>query len=163
MATTVGSPTTGFNISAVLTGGAAPAPVTSNVNESLNESLTVGAAAFNVNCVYSAPFTVTNGTPKTWDLTSITDALGNALVFTNVTAIAVKNLSVTSGQDMTLGGAISNSILTAFPVVMAAQPQLSGLALCGIELTVDGTHKILELTVAAGTAVAGQITIFGRQ
>jgi hypothetical protein len=161
MATTISSPQISFTASAQLTSGAAPAPLQSSVNQQLTTALTVGSSAGNVGLVISEAFTVTSGTPFTIDVTNATDPCGNAVDMAVVTDIFLTNLSTTSGQDMTLGGAVTNFLIGAQQPVKA-QTGKSGIALCGIELTVSSTVKVLEVTVAAGTSVAGQITIFGR-
>lgn len=162
MATTVNNPIATLGATAYLTGGAAPAPATANVNQALSRNPTVGSSAFNVQYVFSEAFAVTYGTPFSVDLTSVTDALGNAIDFSYITDIFVKNLSVTSGQNMTVGGSITNTIMTVCPFTLIAQPQLSGCELSGLELAVNSGAKVLEINVAAGTSVAGQLTVFGR-
>jgi hypothetical protein len=159
---TVSSPTVKLSVSANLSTGAAPAPSSSVVNQGITGSPTVGSAAFNVNKVISKAFTITTGTPYSIDLNASTDPFGVAVSMTKVTDIILTNLSTTAGQDMTLGSSVSNSFMGAMPVDAVAQPTLSGICLRGIEKTVDATHKVLEITVAAGTAVAGQITVLGR-
>lgn len=162
MSTTVASPSIKISASAALSSGAAPAPANSNAAPSLSSSPAVGSSAFNVNKVISQAFSITSGTPFTIDLNAATDPLGGSVSMSVVTDIILQNLSVTAGEDMTLGGAVSNFIIGALPVLAKGQPQGSGICLRGIELAVDGTHKILEVTIAAGTAVAGQITVMGR-
>jgi hypothetical protein len=161
MATTVASPALAASVTANLTGGAPPAPSQSPVNHSYNPTLTVGAAAGQSNKVYSAPFTVTTGTPLALDLTTLVDPLGGALNFSAVTSILITNDSTTAGQDFTIGGG-TNGLFTAAPNIVAANGGAYFISNPTAQITVDGTHKILTIAVAAGTGVGGKVTIVGR-
>jgi hypothetical protein len=160
MASTMTSPQIAAAIQAGLAGGAAPAPSTSNVNHSAALTPAVGGSAGQVNKIYSAAFTVTTGTPLSIDLTALTDPLGAALNFTNVAAILISNDSVVAGQDFSVGGG-TNGLFTAAPNIIAANGGMYLLANPNPGITVDGTHKIITITVAAGTGVGGKITVLG--
>jgi hypothetical protein len=164
MSTTVSSPQISAAIHASLAGGAAPAITTSNVIHDVTEAPTVGSATGNVNKVYSAPFTIAaSGTPTSIDLSAATDPLGNALNFGTIHAIIVENLSVTPGEDITIGAG-TNGVVASVPLIAygGAVPGWLAYNAGSTGLTVDATHKIITLTAAAGTNVAGKITVIGK-
>lgn len=163
MASTLTSPQISATIKGSLAGGAAPATATSNPNHSPVEAPVVGSTSGQCNLIYSAPFAVSNGSPLALDLTSLQDPLGAALNFSQAHAILIENDSTTAGQDMTIFGG-SNGLLAASTAILYAGTapgfQLLNFGTTGV--TVDSTHKIIQIAVAAGTNVAGKITVLGK-
>jgi hypothetical protein len=162
MATLLSSPSVTSSVTANLTGGAAPAPSQSPVNHTYAPAvpLAVGSGAGQANKCYSAAFSVTSGAPLLLDLTALTDPLGGALNFTNVSEILITNDSTTAGQDFTIGAG-TNGLFTAAPNVVRANGGQWHLTDVNPGITVDGTHKIFQIANASGTA-SGKITILGR-
>jgi hypothetical protein len=88
--------------------------------------------------------------------------MGNALGMVHVTGVLVENDSTTAGQDFTVGGGTN-------PVLGTNQgtAQANGGVFCIVNPSpgysvVGGTSDTLQISVAAGTNVAGKITILGR-
>jgi hypothetical protein len=162
MATLLASPSVTSSVTANLTGGAAPAPSQSPVNHTYAPAvpLSVGNGAGQANKCYSAAFSVTSGSPLLLDLTTLTDPLGGALNFGTVVDILITNDSVTAGQDFTIGGG-TNGLFTAAPNTVQANGGQWHWTGVNPGLATDGTHKILQIANASGTA-AGKITILGR-
>ena len=161
MPSTLSSPQVSAAIVSTITGGASPAPSTANVNHAAARTPTVGSGAGNVNKIYSAAFTVTNGAPLSLDLTALTDPLGQANNFGTVYSILITNDSTTAGQDFTCFGGTNGLIATSTELCYAnGGAKLLDTGTTGI--TVDGTHKIITIAVAAGTAVPGKITVIGK-
>lgn len=160
MAATLTVPKAQAKITATLTGGQAPATGQWAVNHSVLNAPDVGSSAGQSNKVHSLNYLVSNGTPLTIDLTSTVDPSGAAIAFSFVNAILVSNDSVAAGQDLTVGGG-SNPIVPASPAV---QPNGGAYYVSAPNpgITVDSTHKILQITVAAGTNVPIQVTVLGR-
>jgi hypothetical protein len=162
MSTTLSNPSAGVQLKCQLTAGSSPAVVTSQVNHQPNISLGAGSTAGNVNACFSESFTVSNGSPLTINLASANDPLGNALSIVHVTSVLVENDSTTAGQDFTIGGG-------THPVLGTDQgtAQANGGAFFVFNpnpgySVVGGTSDTLQISVAAGTNVAGKVTIFGR-
>ena len=161
MAAVLSNPAISCAITCNMSGGAAPAPATAVINDATARQATVGSSAGNVNKIYSAVFTVTNGTPLVFDVTSLTDALGNALNFGTVYAIKITNSSTTAGQDFTLYGG-TNPILAASTELCYANGGVKLLDTGTTGIAISGSVKTIQITVAAGTGVAGVITIIGK-
>jgi hypothetical protein len=162
MSDTMNNPQVSAQINASLSGGAAPATASSNIAHNVANALVVGASAGQVNKAYSSPFTVSNGSPLVLDLnTGLTDPLGNALVFTKVAAILISNDSTTTGEDFTLGGG-TNPLFTTAPNIVAAKGGAYLIVNPVAQITVDSTHKTIQIAVAAGTNVPGKITVIGQ-
>jgi hypothetical protein len=162
MSTTLSNPSASVQLKCQLTAGASPALVSSQVNHQPNISLGAGSTGGNVNECFSEAFTVSAGTPITISLPSANDPLGNALSFVHVTSVLVENDSTTAGQDFTVGGG-------THPVLGTDQgtAQANGGAFFVFNpnpgySVVSGTSDTLQISVAAGTSVAGKVTIFGR-
>jgi hypothetical protein len=162
MSTTLSNPTATVQLKCQLTGGAAPAPVTSQVNHQPNVVLGPGNSAGNVDGCFSEPFTVSAGTPLTISMTALNDPLGNPITFVHVTSVLMENDSTTAGQNFTVGGG-------THPVLGTDQgsAQANGGAFLVFNpnpgySVVSGTSDTLQITVAAGTSVSGKLTILGR-
>jgi hypothetical protein len=162
MSTILSNPLASLQLKCQLTAGAAPAVVTSQVNQQPNISVGAGNSAGNVDRCFCEPFTVTAGMPLTINVSSAADPIGNALGMVHVTSILVENDSTTAGQDFTVGGG-------THPVLGTDQgtAQANGGIFCVFNpnpgySVVSGTSDTLQISVAAGTNVPGKITIFGR-
>jgi hypothetical protein len=81
--------------------------------------------------------------PTTIDLTSLVDAYGNSISFTTVLHLMIVNNDAT--HNITVGGG-TNGLFAALPVLYAG-----GCYNLTTTFTVDGTHKLLLITPAAGT------------
>lgn len=161
MSDTMTNPQVSLQISASLTGGAAPATASSAVAHTIANALTSGSGAGQVNKTYSSAFTVTSGSPLVLDLTTgLVDPLGNALVFSEVSAILISNDSTTAGQDFTIGGG-TNPLFASAPNIVAANGGAWMILNPTAQITVDSTHKTVQISVAAGTSVPGKITVIG--
>lgn len=121
----------------------------------------IGTVTNQVNLVFQNDFTVATGTPITFDLTSLTDPAGAAINFGHVTHFHVENFSTITGEDLTIGGG-TNGLFAADPKPVRANGGNVQHADPNPGILVDGTHKIIQLAAAAGTAVLGRITIIGR-
>lgn len=161
MAATLSNPQISAAITSGMAGGALPATATGSISDGTARGAVVGSGAGQVNKIYSAAFTVTSGTPFTIDLTTLTDLLGNAITFGTYIASKITNLSVTTGQDFTCFGGTNGLLATSTELCYAnGGNKLHDTGTTGI--TVDSTHKIIQITVAAGTSVAGTITVIGK-
>jgi len=162
MATTLSNPTASVQVKCLLTAGAAPAVVASQVNHQPNIAIGAGNTVGNVDRCFCEAFTVSAGTPLTVNVGSATDPMGNALGIVHVTSVVVENDSTTAGQDFTVGGG-------THPVLGTDQgtAQANGGVFCLVNpnpgyAVVSGTSDTLQVLVASGTSVAGKITILGR-
>jgi hypothetical protein len=162
MATTLTNPSASVQLKCQLTSGAIPAVVTSQVNHQPNLGLGAGSTAGNVDRCFSEPFSVSSGTPLTINVTTALDPLGTALGAMHVTAVLVENDSTTAGQIFTVGGGMHPVLGTDQGTAQAnggdflvVNPN-PGYAATG------GSADTLTIAVAAGTNVAGKVTILGR-
>ena len=162
MATALSNPSASVQVKCQLAAGAPLAVVTSQVNHQPNLSLGAGNSAGNVDRCFSEAFTVTSGTPLTINVTTALDPLGTAIACVHVTSVLVENDSTTAGQDFTVGGG-------THPVLGTDQgtAQANGGVFFVINpspgYTVSsGSADTLSIAVAAGTNVAGKVTILGR-
>lgn len=90
---------------------------------------------------YWKQYTVTT-TPTSVDLTALTDWAGNALSFSTVKALLIVNRGTVT---VTTGGG-TNAVIPSQDVTAG------GCRLLQSTVTVDGTHKIITLTAASGSA-----------
>jgi len=121
----------------------------------------VGTSAGNVNLLAPYSFTLATGTPLSIDLTAAIDAGGNTVTFGHLTHYVLENLSTVSGENIAIGGG-SNGVFTLDPTTAKPNGGAKFLADPNPGITIDSTHKIITLAAAAGTAVAGRITFYGR-
>lgn len=84
-----------------------------------------------------------SGSPTSIDLTSLTDAYGVAISFTTVKHLLICNNDGTNA--VTVGGG-TNGLFSALPSLIGG-----GAYNLTTNFTVDGTHKIILITPAAGT------------
>lgn len=163
MSTTLSNVSIAAAITAALAGGAAPATVSGNVQHNCADTPTVGSSTGNVNKVYSAAFTVDTGTPLSLDLTSLVDPLGQTNNFGTVHAILIENLSIVAGRDFTVFGGTNGLVATSTTLIYAGtKPGFLLIDFGTTGIAVDGTHKIITIAVAAGTGIAGKITVVGK-
>jgi hypothetical protein len=160
MASTLSSPKVALSISGTLSAGAAPAIASAAILHQAILSLTVGASAGQVNKAFSAPVSVTTGTPLVIDLTTAADPLGNVPAFTKVSTILFTGANGAT-QQFTVGGG-TNPVIPAEAQAINAKDGVYLWHSADSPLTVDGTHKNVQITVAAGTAIAGQLTVIGQ-
>jgi hypothetical protein len=151
-----------LSLKAQLTAGASPAVVASQVNHSPTFTIGAGNTAGNADRCYSAPFTITAGTPLTVNLSTALDPMQTAIGMLHVSAILVENDSTTAGQDFTIGSGTHPLSATDSGTAQAN----GGVYLMwnpnpGYAVT-TGSADTLTLTVANGTNVPGKITILGR-
>lgn len=140
-----------------------PPPVqnSSKIQQNLTFTPATGNGVGGWDRCYSTLITVTHGTPLVINLTSGLDPLGNALVILHLMAVELSNGSTTSGQDFSMGGGTNpvNSDVRSVPANGGWDLwQLGSIGL----VIVPSTNDQITITVAAGTAVPGQLTIFGR-
>jgi hypothetical protein len=154
-------PTVVVGLKALLTSGAPPAPVVSQVDHEPTIALSPGTGPGSADICLSQAFTVTAGTPFTVSLVTGLDPLGNALSMSAVVAVLVENDSTVAAQALTVGGGtgavLGGDRFTCQAnggVVLVYNPG-AGYAVVG------GTSDTLQITVAAGTA-SGKLTVFGR-
>lgn len=149
---------------ATLTGSAGSSNTTTNVNHASASTPVVGSGAGQVNKIYDSAFTIVdNATPTTIDLSNVADPQGNALSFSVVNAIKITNNSIVAGQDITPFGGTNGLLATSTVKVLAGTtPGSLTLDFGTTGVTVDGTHKIIQLALAAGAGVTGKITVLGR-
>ena len=103
-------------------------------------------ATTDVSKVWFSNYTV-GTTPTSVDLTTTVDSFGAAQVFAKVLAFQVVNNDAT--HTVTVGGSTGNDLFAALPVIAPG-----GSVFFATSLTVDSTHKVIELTAsAAGTSV----------
>lgn len=153
-------------LTAVLTSGTTISPTTADVDLGVNQLIPVGAAAGQVSNAYCTLLSITSGAPQTLDMTSLVDALGNAINFARVQGLVAVNFSQTPGQDLTIQGGGTNPLFGDIRTVMAG----SGASIPGgVEQVfnwspgwaVSGAAKTVKYSVAAGTAVQIGVAILG--
>jgi hypothetical protein len=144
--------------------------ISQNGNITVTPSLTVGAAAGNVNVWAAIVGTVTSGTPYTLNLLTGADMIGNTLGIVHCCGIYVQNQSVTSGQILEVGVG-TNPVMGAsrafdvYPAVTGTPTvyNTNGVMYLNPGYTVTAsTSDTLTITAAAGTAVPFILTVFGR-
>jgi hypothetical protein len=160
MASTITVPQSGAGLTAQVSTGTALSSATATVNHTPAKALVAGTSATQISKIHSARYLVTTGTPLSIDLTSVTDPVGASLNFGFVSRILISNASTTAGQNATvLGG--TNGLVAASPFTLGPGGHLK-VDLGDQEITVDGTHKIITVTLAAGTNVPIDVTVMGR-
>jgi hypothetical protein len=165
MAATLSNVQVGGALVATLTSSTGSSTTATTINHATANTPVVGAGAGQVNKIYDAQLAiVAAGTPQSLDLTSgLFDPQGNALVFTKVNQIKISNLSVTPGEDITPFGGTNGLMATGTAKLLAGPTPGSITYDFGTTgITVDGTHKILLLTSAAGSNVPVKVTVIGQ-
>ena len=166
MASTLSSPVWTLNVSGVLTYGSSPAVLTA----ALNAKPTITILAGNTGPGYcdltlTAALSITYGTPYVLDVYTGVDALGNSAVMQHVSGIVVINQSTTSGQNMVVGAGthplMGSDVWTILPGNSTSGPNAYA-AWCPEWTVTSGSADKITITLASGTAVAGQIFVFGR-
>lgn len=107
-------------------------------------------ASTDVTKCYFNNYTVTT-TPTTVDLTSLTDAFGQAVSFSTVKHVQIINNDTT--RNLTAGGG-TNALFAALPVLVGQAASTNSNGSCvnlTTNLTVDATHKIIQLVASAGS------------
>ncbi len=162
MPSTLSNPIVSVSVQALLSGGAAPAPIGSQIRQSPAFNIGAGSTAGNVDRCYSTAFTVSAGTPLTINLISALDPLNNAVGMLHLSSVLVQNNSTTTGQDLVIGGgthpALGSDQYTAQAnggVAFVCNPNP------GFTIT-SGSSDTLTITAASGSSVSGAITILGR-
>jgi hypothetical protein len=163
MAATLTNPQIGMAISGLLTSGTFPVRSASPTHQNTSTPA-VGNSAGQVNRLYQAAFTVaSSGSPTSIDLTTLVDIDGTTINFVNIYSIEISNDSVTTGENMTLFGGTNGLVATSTLLLYGGVDPGAMLHKFGSAgLTVDATHKIVTIAIAAGTNVTGKITILGR-
>lgn len=102
---------------------------------------------------------VTTGAPVTFDLTNVVDVGNGVVALSHVVGYLFRNNSIVAGQNFVLGGGAS-PVHAADPV--AVPP--GGFVFRWVDglLPVAGGTKNLQIAVAAGVAVPGTLTLYGR-
>lgn len=161
MPSTLVSPRVSAAVLATVEASAAPVKTVAYVDHKSDQTMTVGSGAGEANKNYSSEFTVSSGTPLDLDVTALVDKVGTAIVFTEVQTIFITNGSTTTGQDMTIGAG-TNPLFAADPNPIKSKGGVKLIHNPNPGITVSGSVKTLRITVAAGTNVAGHVTIQGR-
>lgn len=164
--TTLVKPQVAFVMSATLTGSNGPSAGSVAINDQSTQEIAVGSGAGSADKEYSAAFVVTTGSPLVLDVTNLLDLLGGTINMLHVLAVKITNSSKTPGQDMTVGGG-SNPLFAAFPITLKANAGASDVDFLGFHspnpgIATSGSIKNIQISVAAGTSVPGNITILGR-
>lgn len=161
MSTTLSNPVLAVSAKVTITSGTFPV-LSSFINYTPAISVGVGSTTGNVNAIIQSNLSITSGTPFTVNVASGLDPFGTAAGMVHVSTIIVENDSTTTGQDFTIGGGThpvlgSDSHLCQANggVVFVCNPS-PGYAVTG------SSADTLTITVAAGTSVAGKLTILGR-
>lgn len=128
--------------------------------DSSSGSIAVGTSAGAANFGTTINFNVTSGTPYTLDLTALTDTDGSSVTLASLSALKITNNSTTTGQDFTAGGGTNPIIASESTDPIQANGGFHN-ARYPAGITVDSTHKLLQITVAAGTSVSGTVTLLG--
>jgi hypothetical protein len=161
MSTTLTNPYLAIAARAVINSGTFPVlSATTTHTPAIN--LVAGSTSGSVNAVIEQNFTVTSGTPLTINVATGLDPFGNAAGMVHVSTVLVENDSTTAGQDFTIGGG-THPVLGTDSYLCQANGGVVTVCNPAPGYTVSsGSADTLTITVAAGTAVAGKLTIFGR-
>jgi hypothetical protein len=116
-------------------------PLSTTFSGTISKSFDLQIPTASVSKVYFNRYV--SGSPTTIDLTSLVDAYGNSISFTTVLHLMIVNNDAT--HNITVGGG-TNGLFAALPVLYAG-----GCYNLTTTFTVDGTHKLLLITPAAGT------------
>lgn len=125
------------------------------------KGLTFGTAAGNVNAIVARDLVIATGTPFTVDLTAAVDPAGNTVAFGHLTHWMLQNLSAQAGEDLTFFGG-TNGVMAALPMPCRANGGNLHHADPNPGIAIDGAHKIVQITAAAGAAVAARLLLLGR-
>jgi len=146
------------------TSGFAIPAVTAKQSPTIN--LVIGSSAGNVQKVAMIQGTVTSGTPYTFNVYSGDDVFGNVLNMAAVSRIVLVNQSVTSGQNLTLGGGTDPVMGSGCSIICgagSATDQGTVAVSNPAEFTVvASTSDTITITAAAGTNVPFTLLILGR-
>jgi hypothetical protein len=134
---------------------------TGTVNHTVTSIPPIGSVAGSQDLEHSKDYAITAGTPLVLDVTALADQQGNAQNFAHVTGILVSNGSTTAGQDLTVGGG-SNPLIATWGQPVQANGGWYGFGAPNPGITVSGTVKNIQITVAAGTNVPLTVTVKGR-
>ncbi len=159
-------------ISVKYTGTLANAGTLSTASVSLSHTYSLdmanGTAINQADKVYQARRSVTAATTDSIDLSgALIDPLGAAVVFAEIVGIIIENKSATAGEILTIGGNINpfSTWLGAAAHTIKIGPR-GFFALCNPALeayaVTAGTADMLDVNVAAGTAVSYDLLILGR-
>ena len=161
---TLSNPQISLAVSALLQAGAAPAIGQWLIDQSPPMSVSIGSSAGQVQRSYSAPISVVSGTPFTLNLISGLDPSGAALGFSELVLWLLENDSVTTGQNLVLGGGthpvLGSDQATVFPGISPSVGVGFGFNPVGWTVT-GGSTDTLTITAATGT-IAGKLTLFSR-
>jgi hypothetical protein len=80
-----------------------------------------GAGLNQANLIFQDRLTVTAAGEQLLDLTALTDSLGGSVAFARIKAIYLVNRSVTAGDNLQLGGTVSNGLSTLYVGTNAGQ------------------------------------------
>ena len=140
------------------TAGTSYRPAAGALQDTSTKAFVVGTAAGQVNKEYAAQVTLTAGGSTAIDLTALLDQNGQSLAFGVIEALKVTNQSTTAGQDVTVGGG-TYALLASVSTSLKATVRGDSLVLFVTPITVDATHKLLQL---AAVGIAGQTyTVLG--
>jgi hypothetical protein len=119
----------------------------------------VGTAVGEVGKVVDRDVVLAVGVNLDLDMTAIGDAGNDVVAFAAVSHVMYRNTSATPGEDVTIGGGAN----PLFPVDPTAVPP-GGIwfRVFPDGVTVDATHKTFRFATAAGAAVPGVLTVWGR-
>lgn len=161
MSTILTNPILSIRATATLSSGTFPV-LNSNLNHTPSTPLSVGNAVGQVDIAVEKSFTVTSGTPFTYNVSTGLDPFGATAGMVHVSAVIVENDSTTGGQTMTIGGG-THSVLGSDSYT--AQPNGGVVAIVNPNpgyVVAGGSTDTITISVASGTAVAGKLTILGR-
>lgn len=165
MSATLASPQCAAGITATLSSTTGSATSTTNISHQHTSQPTVGSSAGNVSKAWTGTITVTDsGTPNlSTDLTTgLTDPQGNALVFSKVQQMIFESLESATANIVTLFGGSNGLVATGTLTLLAGGKIVWDAGILGDGITVDSTHKIIQVATAAGTSVKVKTTILGR-
>lgn len=149
------------NVSVKLTADVAADQLAGTARHEITTSPAPGTNSGQINVAITRTLSVSSGAPQTIDLTAIPDMGGFVTNMTFLTHWLFENKSLVVGQDFTIGGG-SNAIIGAQPDPVKPIGGWVGGARPDAGWTVDGTHKNILVSVAAGSNVPGKLTIYGR-
>lgn len=161
------SPAFQFRMGCSLSWGSPPNSISNSPNINQQSTLVVGNATNQIDRCIAVNFTVTSGTPYTFNVSTGLDPSGVAAGLVHVSGFIVINQSAVGGQDMTIGGG-THPVLGATPASSLYDAQANGGVACawapqpGWGPVVVSTNDTITITVAAGTSVPGQLLVLGR-
>ena len=165
MATVLSSVAISADIVGVLTQTHTDGTIQKDVHTGQGTSVTPSDA----NILYHTKVTITGSGSSTFDLSgALTNALGNAAVFSKVYAIKIENLATTTGKNIRVGNAGTG---TGFYTWADAETSYVTVGASGVFLLascVDGyavtatTGDILKLANPGGSSIDVEVTILGK-